>query len=265
MTPAAPEKSTDVAPAQPPPTSLVVAPPLPEAAQAFLAEVPDAQKSPPKVGLVRVAHADESFVLPSGELVKQLSAHVVFWWQDRQYYKLAYNPGEKGKPPDCFSVTMEGPDPRSPFRQAQSCAGCPHNAFGTGIDGRSKRCREFLNLVLLNREFGTPPIARLRVGPSSLRTFFGNEWNDPGFFYEASHRLVKNGMGEAVPVGFFQLVPAHFTLKRAGAVHCVVEYTLGSPVEDKDKGRAIGELSKRLQFMFERMKGSPPPPDEGDE
>lgn len=92
------------------------------------------------------------------------------------YYEKAYVDGDDS-PPDCFSVNGTTPDPTSPKKQADLCAICPKNAFGSRANAntgaKGKACSDTKRLAIVplndlhNERFGGPLL--LRVPPSSLR------------------------------------------------------------------------------------------------
>ena len=91
------------------------------------------------------------------------------------YYEGQYSEGDS-EAPDCFSVNGHNPDPASPKKQAELCATCPNNIWGskTMANGKpGKACQDSKRLVvvpandLANELFGGPML--LRVPPASLQ------------------------------------------------------------------------------------------------
>lgn len=75
-----------------------------------------------------------------------------------KFYKEKYNSSEK-TPPDCYAFSMIYDDPdmkphaSSADKQADSCAECEHNEFGSAENGRGKACGNALRLgVLLSKD-----------------------------------------------------------------------------------------------------------------
>lgn len=89
------------------------------------------------------------------------------------YYEQGYAEGSNS-PPDCWSVDGRVPDAASPKRQSQTCAGCPHNAWGSRAtpNGKGKACADSKRLAVVplddirNEGLGGPML--LRVPPASL-------------------------------------------------------------------------------------------------
>lgn len=109
------------------------------------------------------------------------------------YYAGAFQPGDDG-PPDCFSVDGMTPDPAAKTKQATSCAGCPHNVFGSKITPQGtavKACGDSRRLALvpasdiLNQNYGGPMM--FRVPPASLKNLahYASELDKHGLPYFA--------------------------------------------------------------------------------
>jgi hypothetical protein len=98
------------------------------------------------------------------------------------WYNGGYQEGDK-EAPDCFSVNGVSPDPASPDRQAELCATCPKNVWGsktTEAGKPGKACQDSKRLVVVpagdlqNEMFGGPML--LRVPPASLQDM--GQYND---------------------------------------------------------------------------------------
>lgn len=92
---------------------------------------------------------------------------------DKSYYATKYDPNkDEGNAPDCYSIDGVKPDPSSPLKQSESCAGCPQNVFGsgTGADGtpsKGKACSD--NKILA--AFYKGEVYRFKIPPASLKAF----------------------------------------------------------------------------------------------
>jgi hypothetical protein len=84
----------------------------------------------------------------------KLEAIIIGSCAHNKYYKEKYNPSEK-TPPDCyaFSLIVDDPDMKphaaSADKQAEGCAECDFNVFGSAENGRGKACANTLRLGLL--------------------------------------------------------------------------------------------------------------------
>lgn len=87
------------------------------------------------------------------------------------FYEHGYEEGSSA-PPDCFSADGQKPDPSAQKPQSSTCAACPHNVFGSGPQGRGKRCQDSKRLAIVplydlaNSLFDGPML--LRIPPASL-------------------------------------------------------------------------------------------------
>lgn len=54
-----------------------------------------------------------------------------------------------GARPDCASLRGDVPDASSPKPQSKTCAACKNNVFGSGLDGKSKRCGSAYRIAVL--------------------------------------------------------------------------------------------------------------------
>ncbi len=230
------------------PPSLLKTSPLPAAAQAFLADAQGERQQPSRVPIVTIDHDEGKFVLPSGELTDEISGYCVSYFQTRRFYQAAYRPGDKGKPPDCWSPDLITPSPSSIDKQSDTCATCENAQFGSGRDGRGQLCSVQTWLFLLNPTFGTPPLVVLIAPPSSIRNLMGTKFSG-GYFSQA-----------AAKGGVFEIVWGTFRLARAGegSKHVVVEPTLGPVATDLAEVKAISAYRNQFLQVFAEYRGSTP-------
>lgn len=59
--------------------------------------------------------------------------------ESRTFYLKKYEDGDAAEP-DCFSNDGIKPDAASSKVQCKTCAACPHNVFGSGDNGKGKKC-----------------------------------------------------------------------------------------------------------------------------
>lgn len=80
------------------------------------------------------------------------------------FYLKGYEEGSAAKP-DCFSNDGVRPDPGAPAPQAKSCATCPHNAFGSGQNGKGKACSDTRRVaVVALSSLDDPMLLRIPAG-----------------------------------------------------------------------------------------------------
>jgi hypothetical protein len=104
------------------------------------------------------------------------------------FYAAAYDPNQSDAlAPDCFSIDGVTPDPSVKKPCAQTCAGCPNNAFGSGRNAagqatKGKACSD--NKILAVTYKGL--VYQFKIPPASLKNF--------GVY-------VKNLITRGVPIG----------------------------------------------------------------
>lgn len=93
----------------------------------------------------------------------------------RIYYKKKYDPKEEDSiPPTCFSDDNVAPALGAQEKQSDTCAGCPHNVWGSQISetgNKVKACREYVKIAIIVPDFDMNKVFMFRVPPASLRTF----------------------------------------------------------------------------------------------
>lgn len=90
------------------------------------------------------------------------------------YYAKPFDPNLP-EPPDCASLGGDVPDAGVASPQAESCAGCPMNEYGTagakddGTKSKGKACSNKMRLVLHGSGMDMPAV--LDLPPTSLKSF----------------------------------------------------------------------------------------------
>lgn len=88
------------------------------------------------------------------------------------FYDGAYNPKEEGRAPDCFSDNGIGPSSRCAKPQADTCAACPRNVFGSRIGAggaKAKACGDFKKLAVILADDPERNVYELRLPWASLK------------------------------------------------------------------------------------------------
>lgn len=125
----------------------------------------------------------------------------------KTFYDHAYVEGSND-PPDCMAMNGVIPDASSPKKQAEACAICPNNVWGSRHtpDGKAaKACADNKRLAvvlmpnMLDETFGGPLL--LRVPPASLQELasYGNALAQHGYHEHAVVTRVSFDMKEAYP------------------------------------------------------------------
>ena len=92
---------------------------------------------------------------------------------DKTFYAGKYDPNSTEiKSPDCQSRDGIRPTADSPLKQCESCAGCPQNQWGSGLDasgnpGKGKACKDAKTLAI----FANNAVYGFKVPPASLKAF----------------------------------------------------------------------------------------------
>lgn len=90
----------------------------------------------------------------------------------KTWYATKFTPGQEPQSPDCKSSNGLTPDADSKLKQADNCAGCKWNQFGTstnqdGLPGKSKACTDAKQIVVF---FNGAPLL-FKIPPASLNNF----------------------------------------------------------------------------------------------
>lgn len=143
----------------------------------FAQELAELQKriSAPSGDRIMVTQG-KTFKLPNGTELDELEAVVVDFSAANFFYTDGYERGQI-TPPQCFALGLEPagliPSDNSPEKQAESCAACWANAFGSA--GKGKACSNQRLLALLPPDADAEtPLMILKVSPTALKSFDGH-------------------------------------------------------------------------------------------
>lgn len=146
-----------------------------EAMAAQLASL--SERTAPATGnAIRITQGKE-FILPSGEKTDQLQVVVVDFTSRNEFYEGMFDK-DNISPPACFAIGSSPnkltPSVNSPVKQADTCAECPMNAFGSAQNGKGKACKNTRVLAVLppGADADTP-IWTLKVSPTGIKGFDG--------------------------------------------------------------------------------------------
>lgn len=120
------------------------------------------------------------FTFQNTSLPDPFQAVIVDYSFVNMLYEGTYDP-DNVTAPACFAAGMVEadlkPSPNSPKPQAESCAECPHNKFGSADNGKGKACKNTRRLALLPYD---PKVrlkdaepAILKLSPTSLAGWAG--------------------------------------------------------------------------------------------
>jgi hypothetical protein len=135
-----------------------------------------ANKTQPATGnKIRVTQ-DKQFALPDGTKTREpLHLVIVDFCSRNMFYEGAFDK-DNVQPPTCFAIgeipTKLVPSDNSPVKQADSCAECPNNVFGSA--GAGKACKNTRLLAVLPPDAKPEdPIWLLEVSPTAIKGFDG--------------------------------------------------------------------------------------------
>lgn len=95
---------------------------------------------------------------------------------ERTFYADAFDP-DSVQVPTCYALDSDEPHPEAAKPQAETCADCPHNKWGTAVDsrgkpGRGKACREGARIIVVpaNVPLKSAPMYTAKIPVTSLST-----------------------------------------------------------------------------------------------
>lgn len=109
----------------------------------------------------------------------------------KNFYPDGYEEGSS-EPPTCYSIEGVQPDPGAPDIQAESCAICPKNVFGSRITDsgkKAKACSDSRRMAVIpegdfnNEEYGGPMLLRVPAGSLTNLSQYGKKMKREGFPY----------------------------------------------------------------------------------
>lgn len=151
-----------------------------------LADKAKAEQATETLGVPRITHKS-GLLKVDGEEVEgnKLPVIIVTYGLMKTYYEEAYDPdAQQGQTPDCFAFASAAPGeeekmvphPVAPNKQAEACTGCPHNAFGTAIKGKGKRCQDKRRVLCMvevkdKKSIAEAQVRQFEIPPGSLRNW----------------------------------------------------------------------------------------------
>lgn len=119
---------------------------------------------------------DKQFVMPDGSKTPDpIRVVIVDFTSRNEFYEGNFDKNNI-TPPACFAIgdipTQLVPSDNSPSKQADSCANCPMNQFGSR--GAGKACKNLRMLAVLPPDADADtPIWTLKVSPTAIKNFDG--------------------------------------------------------------------------------------------
>ncbi len=185
------------------------------------------------LGIARIVHKNQQITVDGKQVAGNKLPHlIVDYIFTKTYFAKGYTPGEASTP-ECYAYGREEsgmtPHEASPAKQAASCAECPHNAFGTALQGRGKRCSDGRKVLAL---VGVPE-------PTEVQKAEVRQYSvPPGSFKNWAAFL--NAIPEVSPTGAVQSVAVEL-----GAEPAEVAYKLTWRIMDRlDKETMKGLIAR---------------------
>ena len=109
----------------------------------------------------------------------------------KNYYEGGYEAGST-EGPSCWSIAGDIPDPSAPNKQADNCAACPNNQFGSRISDAGKKlkaCSDSRRIAVIpegdfaNEVYGGPMLLRVPASSLSNLAQYGKKMKHRGFPY----------------------------------------------------------------------------------
>jgi hypothetical protein len=120
-------------------------------------------------------HEDKEYAYPLGQALRcVILATDPPQGLAKSFYEASYSDTAEFALPDCFSANGIKPDGSASKKQARSCAECPKNAFGSGVDDKGvatkgKACADVKNLFIVEAHQLGEAIMVMRVPATSLK------------------------------------------------------------------------------------------------
>lgn len=104
----------------------------------------------------------------------QVDTRVLAAIGERTYYAGEYD-ADQVQVPDCYALDSDMPHPEARDPQAEACADCPQNKWGSAARGRGKACREGARLIIVpaNIPLKSAPMYTAKIPVTSLSAVTG--------------------------------------------------------------------------------------------
>ena len=184
------------------------------------------------------------YELPDGQLVPEVTGHILYWHNANQYYSTAFGGGNETAPPTCSSSNGVRPDGGTdPL--CGPCRTCPMNEWGSDGEGRAKKCQNTIRLYLLLDGDVLP--CMLKAPPSSLGKGSLNKW-----LTNATNVAFKAGFGyETCPIKVkFKLHTRQFPSGFSASIIDVETVRVLSTATDMDEIKKLASYQKELMEAY---------------
>jgi len=121
----------------------------------------------PRLPQIGIIHQGQIFKFPDDSKKAEFTGIVLHKNFCNAWWKESFDQSGGGTPPDCSSLDAITPDYNSSDLQAEKCAKCAQNKFGSGDKGKGKACKNMCRVHILLDKEATP--YRLTPSPANLR------------------------------------------------------------------------------------------------
>jgi hypothetical protein len=177
------------------------------------------------------------------------------------FYKDGYVEGST-EAPDCFSTNGVTPDQQSKARQANTCAACPMNAWGSRITSAGKQgkaCSDSKRMVIVplsdmrNEVYGGPMLLRIPAASLNDLAQFGNKLASLHYPYNAVAVRIAFDPAEAYPKFKFSAIRPLTDDEADLALEIAADPSVGRILaEGSEHSQAPAPEAPKVESMFEQ-------------
>lgn len=196
--------------------------------------------------VITIDHDHEFFMI--GDVpVEKIEGYPIATTQVRKWWASPYSP-KNPTAPDCASQNGIVPVADAKDKQAQTCAACPHDVWGSAVGGEGKACRTETLIFILNPRISETGISVLVAPPTSIKPWLGTPFSR-GYWETAKLTPAPNGQ----PITRTQLVWTEFGLNKSEGKHCVLAPAAIRTAATVDECRAVGAYIKAQEEAIGRF------------
>ncbi|HEA64715.1 MAG TPA: hypothetical protein ENI02_01050 [Candidatus Aminicenantes bacterium] len=101
--------------------------------------------------IIKIVHPSQRFEMPTGDIEKTFKGVILFHHNCNAWWETSFDDSGGGSAPDCSSLDGIAPNMESDKVQAEKCAGCPRNQWGSDErkEGKGKACKNMKRLYII--------------------------------------------------------------------------------------------------------------------
>jgi len=163
----------------------------------------------------------------------ELRAVILGWVYENQYYDEDYNP-EVPQTPGCYAFGTDhdtmAPHANAERPQAEACAGCPLNEFGSAENGKGKACKNVVRLAMIAEndmeDLDAAELVYMKVPVMSVKNFT---------------MYAKKTVAQALGRPYWAVV-TQITVEPDSKSQFRVNFTVAEQIEDSDLFEPLKDL-----------------------